>query len=56
MSKSFIQITDLSKTEIFALFELANQLETGTYKEKPLQGKRFFFRHRLWIRGKKFKM
>lgn len=39
MSKSFIHFKDLTKQEIFAIFDLANQLEKGSYKEKPLQGK-----------------
>lgn len=39
MSKSLIHINDMSKKEIFEVFELADSIASGKYEEKPLQGK-----------------
>src|ERR1051325_2273659 len=37
--RDFLAITDLSRDEILRLFELAQRMKTGTYRETPLAGK-----------------
>ncbi|MBI2615081.1 MAG: ornithine carbamoyltransferase, partial [Gemmatimonadetes bacterium] len=37
--RDFLAITDLSTTEIKALFDLAAQMKVGRYKKQPLTGK-----------------
>jgi ornithine carbamoyltransferase len=37
--RDFLAVTDLARTEIHALFELARRMKSGTYRETPLAGK-----------------
>jgi ornithine carbamoyltransferase len=37
--RDFLAVTDLARTEILALFELARRMKSGTYRETPLAGK-----------------
>src|SRR6266852_4983056 len=37
--RDFLAVTDLARTEILSLFELARRMKSGTYRETPLAGK-----------------
>src|SRR5215208_6051930 len=37
--RDFLAIPDYSREELIALFDLAEQMRTGEYDDKPLQGK-----------------
>lgn len=39
MSKNLIDIKDFSKKEIYEIFDLADKIATGVYRDKTLQGK-----------------
>ena len=36
--RDFLAIPDLSKTELSQLFELAGQMKSGKYRNRPLEG------------------
>src|SRR5258708_20968034 len=37
--RDFLAVTDLARTEVMSLFELARRMKNGTYRETPLAGK-----------------
>src|SRR5690348_8839344 len=39
MDRDFVQIPDFSRKEITGLFDLADKMKSGKYKQKPLEGK-----------------